>query len=365
MIKNRQYQFLLKPTPRQRELIIRTFGAVRFVHNQYIDDYKAKKIRSKYAKDIIREYKNSYGFLKEIDSSALMNAIFQLQDRIEKVKRYKKRSDSYMSFTVSNLEKRPIYISYDRKLYLESFGFIDIVYHRQIPRNGSIRKVTVVRKSNGSYHASITVSEPVDSMKTTPDPLNSIGLDYSSPYLFVDSEGNRANMPHFYQQSSRKIAELDRKMSSSVHGSNNYYRYKLKRAETFERIANQRKDYLHKLSKTLADKYDVICVEKIDMQEIAKGLNFGRRTYDNSYATFVGMLKYKLEDRGKLLLYADKYYPSSRLCSNCGELYKDLKLEDRIWACPKCGKTHDRDVNAATNIRNKCVNDHFGRRVFG
>ena len=135
------------------------------------------------------------------------------------------------------------------------------------------------------------------------------------------------------------------------YGSNNYQKQKLRVARVQEHIANQRKDWIHKLSTQLANKYDYICVEDINMQNMAQSLNLGKSTNDNGFGMFRIILAYKLADRGKKFVKIDKWFPSSKMCRFCGVINKELTFADRVWTC-ECGKTLNRDENAAINIMN-------------
>lgn len=360
----RTYKYLLKPNIEQKKKITVIFGAVRFVHNRYLDDLRSGKYTKSLAKDILKEYKEQYPFLNKIESSILMNVLFQAQDKKDILKAYRRRNSSYETFTISNLQRRPIYIEDGSKVHIPSLGLIEFVYHRPLPADSQILKSTIARHPDGEYYICIVVETDRWLTSSVIDPVNSIGLDYSSPHLYVDSNGYRADMPHFYKKKEHKIAALDKKLRQCVKESSNYYKYKVQRAKLFARIKNQRSDYLHKLSNDLTNKYDIICVEDLDMKQISGNMDLGKRTFDNAYGMFVEMLKYKSREKGKLLLTTDKYFPSSKLCSRCGSLHQKLTLNERIWQCPNCGATLDRDINAAINIRNKCLDDRYGRRVF-
>lgn len=361
----RQYNYPLKPDKHQKEIMMKIFGSVRFLYNHYLDSLKEKKSQYRLAKEIVLEYKIKYPFLEEIDNSILMHVIFQAQDNIKNLHRYKKRRDSFCSFTLSNLYKRPIYIVDEKWVTIAPLGKVKIVYHRRLPSSAKIKKATVFRQAEGKYFISICVESEKNPPFKHLNPQNSIGLDYSSAHFYVDSNGNTADLPHFYRNKEKRIAALDRKIRNSTPGSNNYFKYRQERAKIFARITNQRNDHLHKLSTKLSKEYDIICVEDLDLKEIAEKENLGKSTLDNSYAKFVEMLKYKMEEQGKLLLHVNRYYPSSKTCSGCGFVIKELPLDERTWTCPNCHMTMNRDHNAAINIRNKCISNHFGRRVFG
>jgi putative transposase len=152
-----------------------------------------------------------------------------------------------------------------------------------------------------------------------------------------------------------KLVKEQRKLSLMKYSSNNYYKQKLRVAKLHEHISNQRKDWIHKLSTQLANEYDYICVEDINMQNMAQSLKLGKSTNDNGFGMFRTILNYKLEDRGKKLIKIDKWFPSSKMCRFCGNINKELTLADRVWNCI-CGEVINRDENAAINILNVGLN---------
>ena len=178
-----------------------------------------------------------------------------------------------------------------------------------------------------------------------------LGLDYASHSFYVDSQGREADYPRFYRNTQNKLAKEQRKLANMKLGSNNYQKQKIKIATIHEHIANQRKDWLHKLTFRLANEYDYICIEDINMKNMARSLKLGKSTMDNGFGMFRQFLAYKLEDKGKMLVKIDKRFPSSKMCRFCGTVNTNLKLSDRIWTCA-CGKTLNRDENAAINILN-------------
>ncbi len=360
----RYYKYLIKPNHEQKQIIIRIFGAVRFVHNRYLDDMKAGKPMRRLAKSIIDEYRSENPFLKEIDGSALINEIMQAQDR-KIFKRYKKRQDGRASYCTANLTRAPIMIVNDHFIRLPKLGDVEFVYHRPIPEDARINKATVIREADGRYYISVLVEYYRKVAQIDLDPQNSIGIDYSSPHFFVDDNGNKVDMPHFYQRTEKRLAKENQKLRLMKKGSKNSFEQKTKIASIYQNLKDQRKDFLHKLTTEISDTYDIVCMEDLDMKKISQSFNLGKRTYDNSYGLFNRLLQYKMRDKGKLILYVDRYYPSSKLCSNCGYIKKDLKLSDRVWECPKCGTVHDRDINAAKNIKEKAISDYNCRRVSG
>ena len=161
-------------------------------------------------------------------------------------------------------------------------------------------------------------------------------------------------MPKYYERSLSKLAKEQRKLSHMVKGSNNYMEQRLKITNLHEKITNQRKDFLHKTSRYIANKYDYVFVEDLDLKSISERkeeLKLGIFVSDLGYGIFLNQLKYKLEWLNKKLVKVDKYFPSSQLCSECGYRKTDLLLKTKFWICPNCGVKHNRDHNAAINIK--------------
>ena len=171
------------------------------------------------------------------------------------------------------------------------------------------------------------------------------------------STGERTEYPMFYRNTEKKIAWEQRKMSRCQKGSQNYKKQKKRVALCHEKIRNQRKDFQNKLSASLAENYDAVCVEELNLKGMAEGFHFGQGVHDNGYGLFLSMLEYKLEERGKYLIKVPCYFASSKICSTCGKKKAELSLSERIYYC-ECGNRMDCNINAAVNIMN------VGKRIF-
>lgn len=169
--------------------------------------------------------------------------------------------------------------------------------------------------------------------------------------LYVDSEGNKGEYERFYRGLEPKLKKEQRKLSLMKKGSKNRAKQRIKVAKVHEKIANRRKDFIHKKSRQIANVYDCVCIENLDMKAMSQCLNFGKSVNDNAFGMFITMLSYKLQRQGKYLVKVDKFYPSSQLCSVCGYQNKETKdLSLREWICPHCRTRHDRDINSAVNL---------------
>ena len=192
------------------------------------------------------------------------------------------------------------------------------------------------------------------------DKTKAIGLDYASDGLYVDNNGNVGTKHKYYRESQNKLAKAQRRLSrmkgskKNEAKSNNYMKQLYKVNKIHRHIANQRLDNLHKLSTEIANQYDVVCVESLNMQSMAnRGFGNGKATMDNGYGMFLSMLEYKLSDRNKYFVKIDKWFPSSQTCHCCGTLHPEMKdLSNRKIVCD-CGLTMSRDQNAAINILNE------------
>jgi putative transposase len=360
MKKNKAYKFRLYPNKNQSILIDRTIGCARFIYNQMLADkihhYKDTKLM---LYNTPAQYKDEFEFLSEVDSLALANAQLNLQEaynnffrRVKQGKKeigfpkFKSKKKSSWNYTTNN-QKDSIRIE-ATKIKLPKIGFVKLIQHREIPNDYIIKSVTVTKTRTNKYYISILVEYETQVVKKDIEKV--IGLDFSMKELYVDSEGSLANFPKYFRLSQKRLTKEQRILSHRKYESKRYEKQKVKVAKVHERISNQRKDFLHKKSHKLANNYDLICIEDLNMKAMSQCLNFGKSVSDNGWGFFTTVLQYKLEDRGKQLYKIDKWFPSSKMCNVCGSVNDELTLADREWDCD-CGAKHNRDHNAAINIR--------------
>ena len=352
------YTYKLCPTEKQKILFEKTFGCCRKVYNLMLNDNKKHYKKTKgFFIPTPAKYKEEYEYLKEVDSCALVNEYMFLKRGFEsffrkncKCPRFKSKKNNKDSYTTNNVSSS-IRVT-DKEVRLPKVGFVKAKIHREIPKDYVIKKATITKEKDGTFYVSLTLEYESD---VTPikEVETHVGLDYKSDGLFVSSKGDIPDTAKFYRKSERKLGKAQRKLSKKVKGSKNYKKQKRKVAKIAKHVANQRKDYLHKLSAELTSKYDLISVETLNMRAMSRRLYLGKSTMDNGFGMFVFMLEYKQKQKGHYLIKVDKFFPSSQLCQ-CGyknPITKDLKV--RTVKCPKCGAEYDRDLNAAINIDNE------------
>ena len=363
---NKAIRYRIYPSNEQKQLFAKTFGCCRKIWNLMLADREAAYQKDKTViKPTPAMDKKEYPYLKEVDSLALANVQLDLQDayhRFFTVKgtghpKFKSRKRSRNSYTTNNQNGT---VAIDREhntIRLPKIGLVRAKLHRLPCEDWILKAATVSRDSKGDYYCSV-LFEYKDAIVPVEHPENNaIGLDYKSDGLYTDSEGNQCGSPKYYRKGQKRLKRAQRKLRHKQPGSNNYKKACRKIGKEHVHIANQRKDYLHKISTEITNQYDMVCVEDLDMKAMSnKGFGNGKATMDNGYGMFCNMLSYKLADRGKAYVRIDKWYPSSQTCSCCGSVHPELKdLTIRSWVCCDCKAEHDRDVNAAINIKEEGI----------
>ena len=379
---NKAIKYRIYPTPEQIVLIFKTFGCCRKVWNLMLADKIAfYKQTSAMLKNTPAQYKASCPFLKEVDSLALANEQLHLQAAYNAF--FKNKSIGFPNFKSAKRSKKA-YTTNNQKgtialtgkgIKLPKLGIVKAKLHR-LPKTGwTLESATISQESDGKFYAAV-LFEYEEEIKAVPVSKNAIGLDYKSDGLYMDSNGIVGSNHKFYRESYKKLCKAQRKLSRMIESNiigykpgpkggripiygkplsecKNIAKQRLRVAKISKHIANQRLDNLHKKSTEIANLYDVVCVESLNMKAIAnRGLGNGKATLDNGYGMFLNMLEYKLYDRGKHFVKVDKWFPSSQLCSCCGNRQK-LALSVRTYTCRSCGIVIDRDYNAAINIKNE------------
>lgn len=365
---NKAYKYRIYPNAEQGILINKTFGCVRFVYNKMLANRKEVYEQFKDDKGALRQqkyllpadFKKEFEWLKEIDSLALANAQLNLQtayknffrDKSIGFPKFKSKHHDRKTYTTNN-QGGTIRLIDDKTIRLPKLKDVRIKLHRQLPKDAVIKSATLSKTPTGKYHISVLVEYEANVAPVAPIIETVLGLDYSSKTLFVDSQANNADYPKFYRQGETKLKKAQRKLSKRQKGSKNREKQRHKVAKLHEKVANQRKDFLHKLSRQIANAYSAIAIEDLNMRGMAQSLNLAKAVNDNGFGMLKIFLAYKLGEQGKQLVVIDKWFPSSKMCRFCNNENKELTLADRTWTCIYCGAELDRDINAAINIKNE------------
>ena len=359
------YKIRLYPDDDQQVFFAKSFGCCRFIWNKLlsnkIEHYeKTRKTLRQYP----AQYKKGFQWLKEVDSMALSRVernLYQAYQSFFKqgtgFPNFKKKGvrDSY----TTNNQKGTVAVT-NNTVKLPKIGHIRAKFPSRL--NGLIKSATVSKTPSGKYYVSVLVETVVNELPKT---KSNIGIDLGLTDFVVLSDGTKVANPKFLSKLEQKLAreqkilakrrEVAKAQQRKLSESSNYQKQRLKVAKVYEKITNTRKDFLHKLSFNLIKNHDVIAIEDLNVKGMVKNRKLAKAISDSSWSSFVTMLIYKAEWYGKQVVKIDRWYPSSKTCSNCDHLLikAELPLSVRNWICPSCSQQNNRDLNASINILNQ------------
>lgn len=355
------YKYRLYPTDEQKGKFFQHIGAVRFVYNwaleQKIKSYETDKVnlsRFDLQYMVVHSLKKENEWLKEVNSQSLLNSLINLESAFTKFfrekkgfPRFKSRKNPVQSFSV------PQHYEVDfenNTVKLPKIGFVKAKLHRKF--EGKLKTATVSIKSTEKYFISILVDDEIllpikqpFSVETT------IGIDVGIKDYAITSNGNKTPNPKYLKNSMIRMGVLQKRLSRKQKGSSNKNKQRIKVAILHEKITNQRNDFQHKLSSRLISENQAIALETLKVTNMVKNHHLAQAISDASWGSFVNKLKYKAEWYGKTILRIGQFEPSTKICNICGYYNSEITLADREWECPSCKTIHDRDINAAINIK--------------
>lgn len=347
----------LYPTARQGASLSVQFGCARWAWNEafatsqklYADtgkglNYHAMAVR-------LPKLKEQNPWLKDADSQALQASLQNLSRAFENFFAKRGRFPRFKSKHGRQSIQYPQRVKLDgNKIYLPKVGWVKCVVHRGIA--GPLKTVTVSRNACGQYHAAILTDDGVV-MPPVSAKGKAIGVDVGLNHLAVTSDGAKFDNPRFLKKALRNLKRKQQSLSRKKKGSNNRDKARRLVARAHERVACARKDHLHKLSRRIVNENQVVCVENLNVKGMVKNRSMARAVSDVGWSMLTGFLEYKCAQEGKAFVKCDRWYPSSKTCNHCQHQVGDMPLDVRSWTCTQCGTHHDRDINAALNIRDE------------
>lgn len=360
MIIRKAFKFRLYPTAEQKEKLSVQFGCVRFVYNHY------RAAREGYyldtgtglnyndcAMDLADILKVDYPWLKEADSQALQQSLKDLDKAYTNF--FDGRAD-YPNFKSKHGNQSIRYPQRfkvtDKAIYLPKVGWVKAIFHRAI--EGTMKNCTVSRTKTGKYFVSIQCE--LDLEETEPRDC-SVGVDLGLKHFAVLSTGEKIDNPKHLKKSERRLKIRQRRLSRKSKGSQSRAKQRQRVALIHERVANQRKDFHHKLSRYIVNNFDCIGLETLNVKGMVKNHNLAKSISDVGWSQFVQFVTYKAGWDNAEIVRHDRFFASSKTCSDCGAINQSLVLPERMWVCASCGSVHDRDTNAAINLEPKLLRE--------
>lgn len=362
-IRYKAYKFRLYPNQEQKQFFAKTFGCSRAIWNMMLaDKIKHYEETKETLYNTPAQYKKEFPWLREVDSLALANVKLNLQTAYKNFFRsgfgfpkFKKKSHR-QSYKTNNQNGTIALLN--GKVKLPKIGWVKVKAHRQI--NGVIKSATISMTPTGKYHISILCETEIAPLRRT---NSSVGVDLGISDFAILSTGEKIGNNRFLSKLSKKLVKEQKILSRralaakkegrKLSDSKNYQKQRMKVAKIHEKVANQRKDFLNKLSTNLVKNHDIVCIEDLSSKNLMKNHKLAKSIGDVSWSEFVRMLEYKANWYEKKISKISRWYPSSQICSDCGFSSGKKPLSVREWTCTNCGSHHDRDINASINILNE------------
>ena len=374
----RAIKIRLYPNKTQEQTLQKVLGCYRFVYNHMLarkqDAYKEDKTNlgltelSKYFHGTLLK-DEQYAWLKEQNTKVMNQSIRQMLTAYDKFfKEHKgfpkfksKRDKQSALFPIGAISKKNTFdsrkITLTKNLKNISFRCSDLYLSRLQKYKDSIRNATLSKTKSGCYTLSILIEMKEDEFVKFNKTSRDVGIDLGVKDFVITSDGNVFENKHFYKKDEKRLAKLQRQLSKKRKGSSNFHKQCKRIARVFETITNKKENYIHSVVNWLLHHYDTIYMEDLNTSGLLKNHKLAKAIQEVGFFKFKTTLQNKALQNDKKVILIGRYYPSSKTCSKCGYIHKDLKLQDRHWQCPKCGANHDRDFNAAVNIL------YEGRRI--
>lgn len=363
---HKAFKYRIYPNKSQKGLLSKTFGCIRVIWNANVESFNSyDKDSNPKPKIIIKsDLIIDKPWLNEISAAAIQQKIRDFQEitnqffsktRKKKIGRpsFKKKSGN-QSYRLPNQK----FSLKDNKIRLEKIGWVKMSIDRNIPNNSKMLSCTMSKNCCNQYFVSILVDTVMHHKGKTG---KTVGIDLGLKSFATLSDGIVIDNIKFFREKQSEIAKIQRHLSRKSKGSNRHRKNKIKIARLYNKIANRRNNFLHNVTTSLVNNYDVICIEDLNVSGMLSNHKLAKAISDTSFSMFRSMLEYKCNWYGKELVVIDRFYPSSKTCSKCGWKKEDLTLSDRVFKCENCSIEIDRDLNAAINIQRVGVDILYNR----
>ena len=353
------YKYRIYPTSEQETLLAKSFGCARWFWNYALnlcqETYKntGKWLTRGYIQGLLPALKKEYEWLTEPYSQCLQVVALNLSTAYKNFFDKRAMLPKFKSKHGKQSISYPQNVKFDGdKISLPKIGLVNCQRHRGF--DGTIKTVTVSRNPDGKHFVSVLVDDGKGNTELMPVD-KAIGIDVGLTHFAITSDGSKFDNPRFFIKHQRNLKRKQQKLSKKKKGSQNRKKARLAVAKVHSKIARCREDFLHKLSRKIVNENQVIAVENLNIKVIVKNHNLAKAISDVGWGMFCTMLKYKAESEGRQYIEIDRWFPSSKTCHVCLNRVDNLTLDVRAWTCKHCGTHHDRDVNAAINIRNEAL----------
>ncbi|MEA5522373.1 IS200/IS605 family element RNA-guided endonuclease TnpB [Limnoraphis robusta] len=343
------------PNQEQQVQLSKEFGCARFVYNRFLAEWNktyeetGKGLSYTKCANQLPALKKELPGLTEVASQVLQQSLKNLDTAFKNFFRGTGKHPRFKSKHRRQSATYPQGFQVSSSLIkLPKLGEIKAKVHRQI--KGKVKSITVSMTSSGKYFASLRIELPGEWLEQSTEG-KVIGIDLGLNALIVTSDGDKIKPPKFYRYYEKKLAKYQKRLSRKTKGSANRNKARLKVAKVHDKIANCRLDSHHKLSRKLVDENQVIVFEALNIKGMTRNHCLAKSINDAAWGMLQTLTEYKAKEQGKVVEFVDRFFPSSKTCNCCGHHMKSMPLNIRTWDCPKCGKVHDRDINAAQNLR--------------
>jgi putative transposase len=353
------FKYRIYPTTEQENLLAQSFGCARWFWNYALnlcqETYKntGKGLTRGYIQALLPALKKEYEWLKAPYSQCLQVVALNLSSAYKNFFEKRAMLPKFKSKHGRQSISYPQNVKFDGdKINLPKIGLVYCQRHRDFA--GTIKTVTVSRNPDGKYFVSVLVEDGKANLELVPVD-RAIGIDVGLTHFAITSDGSKFDNPKYFVKRQHNLKRKQQRLSRKKKGSQNCKKARLGVAKVHAKIARCREDFLHKLSRKIVNENQVIAVENLYIKGMVKNHNLAKAINDVGWGMFCTMLKYKAESEGKQYIEIDRWFPSSKTCHACLNRVDHLSLDMRAWTCKHCATHHDRDVNAAINIKNEAL----------